>query len=290
MYKALKSLILRHFTGGSGYLSLEKAPLLTAIGVVLLVGSPVWAQDTLAKKNDIVRLAEGVAGSYAAPFHWKQKQWLTAGAVVAGTAGFMLIDEPVRDFWVRRNSTAWDVVERVGFHYGKPYTGFTTIGLLYVPGLIFKNEWMRETGLALGIGMFSSGILQTFLKTAVGRSRPAAERGAFAYHPFTSEISYHAFPGGHITVATAVSYILARRIKSVPVKVALYSLAASTLLSRLYSDSHWLSDEVFGAAMTVAFSEAAIRYVERSGRRKEGFSSSLRLVPGSRGASLIFKF
>jgi membrane-associated phospholipid phosphatase len=247
--------------------------------------------DSIRHKSDLLRFGEGLAYTYTGPFRWERKQWIQAGAVFAGTAAFMLADEPARDFWQKRDSKFWDGVEYVGFHYGKPYTGFTTSGVLYLSGIIFKDEWMRDSGIAIGITMLSSGAVQTFLKSAVGRSRPEAERGSFTFDPFTSDISYHAFPGGHITVATAVSYVLARRTKSTVGRVLFYSLAASTIVSRLYSDSHWVSDEIFGAAMTIAFAEGAVQYIARNKREyRTRNKTAIRFSPGIMGGAVALKF
>jgi membrane-associated phospholipid phosphatase len=246
--------------------------------------------DSLKRKSDAVRFAGGMLHMYKGPFRWNARQWTKAGAFMAGTAAVMLADEPVRDYWVKRDSKFWDRVEVVGFHYGKPYSGFAVTGFLYVSGLVFRNAWMRDTGMAMGIGILSSGIVQTVLKSAVGRSRPAADRGAFSYNPFTDEISYHSFPGGHIMVATGISYVLARQTKSVPLKILFYSLASTTVLSRLYSDSHWLSDQVFGAALTMACSEAAIRYLDMHKRRpRPGGTAYLQFIPRANGMALLMK-
>jgi membrane-associated phospholipid phosphatase len=268
------------------------------ISVVLIflfsgtVSSRVSAQevDSLQNTSDIIRFAGGMLHTYKGPLRWKGRQWAQAGAVVAGTAAVMLVDEPIREYWLKRDSKFWDGVEVVGFHYGKPYAGFTTTGFLYVSGLVFKNEWMRETGMAMGMGILTSGIVQTLMKSAVGRSRPAAERGAFSYSPFTDEVSYHAFPGGHIMVASGISYVLARQTKSVALKIFFYSLASTTVFSRLYSDSHWMSDQVFGAAFTIACSEAALRYLETHKRRpRPNGTASLQLVPRMNGMAIVMK-
>lgn len=246
-------------------------------------------QDTVRRNPDVLRFSKGVLYTYSGPARWNKNQWLGFGAVVGGAGLLMLVDEPVQEFWANQNSKFLDRLERVGFHYGKPYSAFTATSVFYIGGAAFKNEWMRDTGLALGIGLLSGGLIQTFLKEAAGRTRPSAEKGAFEYDPFRGGVSYHSFPSGHVTVALGISYIIARRSEALGVKIVFYSLAGITAMSRMYANAHWSSDIALGGVLAVACGEAAVRFVEAHPRLGRRSSQALNFYPAPTGFSLVWK-
>src|SRR5688572_21912141 len=92
--------------------------------VLLLFPLLVRSQgDTVyVKRSDIVRSLDVVAYTFRSPAHWTSKQWVVAGGVIAGTVALTLADEPVRKFFRNSQSDFLDGFERVGYHYGKPYS------------------------------------------------------------------------------------------------------------------------------------------------------------------------
>lgn len=249
---------------------------------------PVLAEaqsnENLVKRNDAVRLADGFVYTIASPGRWQGNDWLTFGGVVAGTALVTLLDEPVRDFWQNPDSKFLDGMERVGYHYGKPYSAFISTGGFYLAGLILDDEWAKDTGLMLGAAFLSSGAIQTFMKTAAGRARPKAEKGNYTFDPFSGDALYHAFPSGHQAVALSTSLILASRVKSPALKIIFYSGAAVTAFSRMYSDNHWFSDIAFGSALAYFCANTVIARIEakkfKKPGNKSGFSWQVAPFPG----------
>jgi membrane-associated phospholipid phosphatase len=246
--------------------------------------------DTVyVKQKDIVRGFDVVLHTFTSPARWKGKDWVTIGSVVAGTAALTLADEPVRNMLKGRNSDFLNGFERVGYHYGKPYCAMAITGGFYLTGVILKNEWAKETGLMLASSLATSTILQTFFKNAVGRARPGKELGNYSAEPFSPEASFHSFPSGHTTVALTTSLVLARQVKSVPLKIFFYSLGTVTAASRLYSDQHWISDLALGGAIAWFCADAAIRRVEANRFRsviRQNKSLSVKLYPYPGGLSL----
>ncbi|MBT1702216.1 phosphatase PAP2 family protein [Fulvivirgaceae bacterium PWU20] len=258
--------------------------------VLLIAGKTAKAQDSLIISNDIYRFADGVAYTYTQPLRWKQKNWITLAGLLAGTALVTLADKPVQDFFDGAEGKFYERIERIGFHYGKPYSAFTFTGTFYIGGLILNNRWAKDTGIGLGATLLTSGLLQTFLKDAVGRARPGTDVGAYRFKPFSQDVGYHSFPSGHMSVAFGISLVMAKRITYIPVKIFFYSLAASTAISRLYSDAHWISDIAFGGAIAWFCGETALRRLSvNTSRPRRNNSVSWHVTPYPGGLSLTCK-
>jgi membrane-associated phospholipid phosphatase len=211
---------------------------------------------------DAVRVVDAATFTLTSPARWKGKDFAKVGAVVVGTAAISLLDEPMRDFWRGRNSQVLDKFERIGNHYGKPYSAVAITSGFYLTGLVLKNEWAKETGLMLASGLGSSTVVQTFFKNAIGRARPNLNIGNYEADPFNSDSPYHSLPSGHTTVAFTTSLILARQVEPIPVKIFFYSLATLTAASRMYLDVHWFSDLAFGGAIAWFCADAAVKRIE----------------------------
>ncbi|HET9486822.1 MAG TPA: phosphatase PAP2 family protein [Chryseosolibacter sp.] len=244
--------------------------------LIFLLLSPallVAQQADVAFKPDILRFGDGVLHTYSAPARWKGKDWLVLGGIVAGTSALTFLDQPVRGFWQNKDSGFLDGLERVGYHYGKPYTAFAFTGGFYLTGMLFKSEWAKETGLILGTTLLTSGSIMGILKNVAGRARPAPGQGNLEFSPFDKSPAWHSFPSGHSTMGFSISLVVARRVDNVPLKIFFYSLAGVTAMSRMYTDSHWISDVSFGGMLAWFCADTAIDRMQmnrfRSVRRKE---------------------
>lgn len=135
--------------------------LVCALLLFAALPSCLFAQqkDRSPFRPDPLRFADGVLYTWSAPARWQARDWVVLGGLVAGTSALTLLDEPVRDFWQGQNNRFMSGVERIGYHYGKPYSAFAFTGGFYLTGVIFRNEWARETGLMLGTTLLSSGTI-----------------------------------------------------------------------------------------------------------------------------------
>jgi membrane-associated phospholipid phosphatase len=258
--------------------------------LLLLLPSSLMAQYDSVRRTDAIRFADGAFHTYTSPVRWKGKDWLKFGGILAGTAALTLADQPIRDFWSNQQSGFLDGVNVIGYHYGKPYTAFLLSGGFYAGGLLFKNEWARETGLVLATGLLTTGLLEMALKPSVGRARPGNEEGNYDVTFFNKDAGYHSFPSGHATMAFTMSFIMAKRIKSVPVKIFFYSLAASTVVCRLYSDAHWSSDIAFGSVLAWYCSEAVIKRLQTNRVKKLNRKTDWSITPYAGGLTLRARF
>jgi len=241
--------------------------LLLATGTLSLHADAVLAQDgavqvDTVRRQDFLRSGDGFLHTVSSPIRWRGSDWLRTGGVIAGTALAMIADKPVRRFWQDQDSPVLDGLERAGYHYGKPYAAMYLTGGFYLTGVVIKNEWARETALTLAAAYLTSGAVQTFMKSAIGRARPSTGVGPWRYKPWTSEAAYHSFPSGHIQIATVSAVVLAERVEQPWLKGVFYSTAGVTLISRMYSDSHWLSDMVFGGAVSYFTAKTVVRRMQ----------------------------
>ena len=241
--------------------------------------------------QDALRFGDAILYTMSSPVRWKGNDWAKVGGVVAGTALTTLIDKPVRSFWQHRDSKTWDVVERAGFHYGKPYAAIYISSGLYLTGLVAKSEWARETALMLLAAYGTSGAVQSFMKTAAGRARPATNVGNWAFDPWSPSPDYHSFPSGHIQIAMVTAVVLAERVEQPWLKAVFYSTAGVTLASRMYSDAHWISDLAFGGAISYFSAKAVIKRMDhtRSGRHmfRKKDKITWNFSPTPRGFTLV---
>ena len=212
--------------------------------------------------NDFLRFADASLYTWSGPLRWDGRDWAKLGGTIAGSALLALADQPVRDFWHQRDGSVWEAIETAGFHYGKPYAAFAITGGFYLSGIVFKNEWARETGLILGSAFLTSAAVQTIMKTAVGRARPGTNVGNWAFKPFSDLPDYHSFPSGHMQVALATALVLGRRVEHPVLKIFFYAAAGTTFISRMHSDAHWISDLAFGGAISWFCADAVIRRME----------------------------
>lgn len=217
--------------------------------------------------DDGVRLAK-------APFHFEAKDWLILGGVATTTALAFTVDEDVRDFMHRNRTDFLDKYTVVGRQYGEVLTAGIISGAIYFGGLAAGSTEVRETGRMLIETLAYAGIVTTVLKSALGRSRPFLNEGAFKFRGLQFKNEHISLPSGHSTVAFAMSSVLASRIKNTYASIGLYSLAAFTAFQRMYDDKHWLSDTILGAAIGHFIGLAIVNYGS-----KESSDTSVHLQP-----------
>lgn len=209
--------------------------------------------------RNAIRFGDAVVYSWTGPLRWKKNEWIKAGIVVGATGLLFLIDKPANDFWKKQDSKFMHSVERAGFHYGKPYAAMISMGGFLLVGTVLNNEWAKETAWILGSSYASSGALQSLMKEGFGRRRPGEVAGPMEFEFFDKRADYHSFPSGHIQIAMTTAVVLAERVNSPWLKGLFYATAATTMASRMYSNSHWVSDLFFGSAISYFVAKSNIK-------------------------------
>jgi len=210
---------------------------------------------------------------YSSPARFTGKDWIITGSVLAATGLAFFADDDVRDFWLRNQSNSATDILNIMQIYGNVGFASALSVTVYVGGKIFKDPEIAATGRMLVEGVFYSGLTNTILKISTGRSRPYLNQGPYFFKPFQFTEPHISFPSGHVTMAFTLSSILSDRIDNIFASIGLYSLASATFIQRMYSDNHWLSDCILGAATGYFTGKAVVKF------DMEGNSKKLSVLP-----------
>lgn len=274
-----------------------------SVGVLALLiysSTALYAQDTTVIDktpvgrrsffNGIARdglnTGETILATYAQPVHWQKKDFLRLGGALAISASALLVDERLSAYLQQNRTSGLDKLERVGYFLGKPTTNYPVMLAIWASGVVTKNEWLRDTGLMVIASVTTSGLVQTAAKELVGRARPGSQQGHLAFNPLSNDAGYHSFPSGHTMLSVATSWVLARQVKSVPLKVVFFALPVITGGSRVYVGAHWLSDVLLGSALGIACAESVLRLYPAI---KANHAYSVSVIPNGTGASIVVK-
>ncbi|MGD9900738.1 MAG: phosphatase PAP2 family protein [Calditrichaceae bacterium] len=228
----------------------------------------------------------GIMQVFNSPFEWEKQDWLMFGAVSTGAIVVSLADNEIRDFLKNNQSGFGDSMGRIGRNYGEPLTVIMIAGGIYGYGLLFENEWARETTVLLTTALVPVGLIQVTAERSAGRARPYLELGNHEFDPFRRNEHYRSFLSGHTMVAVSTSLVLAERIENLPAKICLYGLGTLGAMARVYEDYHWASDAFLGASLSVASVHFVIRSSNRKKLNRTDESFNWQILPAKNGLSV----
>jgi membrane-associated phospholipid phosphatase len=202
-------------------------------------------------KYDFPQFGRETVDFIKAPGKWDGGDWLKIGLMGAGTV--LLIetaDKPIRSAVLKDQRYYKSVPIEFGRLWGEIYSPVVFFSGFALYSLIADDIGTRKIAFEIGQASIYAGVINYALKLAIGRARPYLNEGPTAFRPFSSLFNeqYHSNPSGHSTVAFVISTVLSRNAKPVWLKVLAYLPAALTLVSRVYQDQHWASDDMLGAA------------------------------------------
>ena len=274
--------------------------------VIAFISNTIQAQvDSLSIKNkqkpttwQLLKTDGGAAWgglkyAYSRPLHWKKKQWLTAGAVVGGTALLYLVDDNTNRYFRKQNTDVPPFLKKFGWRSGSPQIAYGVTGSVYMFGLLTKNEKVRKTGVLMITSATAAGFIQTFAKAAVGRARPGAGLGKDTFKPYSGEARFRSFPSGHTILAFTAAYSIGKQFDNPWAKAGIYAVGMIAPVSRLWSGAHWLTDVALSMAISVATVDAIDRYLNTSGtynNTKKGTQVSWNLNVGVGQIGLVGTF
>lgn len=204
--------------------------LKTAIAIILLL-FPLAAQQDSTKNtfseitsnvyNDVKLSLENILSFYTAPGHFTGTDWLITSAIIPSTYGLMHADQNVYNSYIRSRGDRIfnNSVYRAITQYGKITYANGLGAVIYLTGLLAKEDYLKITGRVMLEGLFISGFTAITLRTFFGRSRPFYEPDPWKFNWFVFNKNMDGFPSGHTTVAFAFSTILAERIDNNWVRV-----------------------------------------------------------------------
>lgn len=196
-----------------------------------------------------------------APAELDSRDWMTAGAVIGGTAVLYMYDQRIHD-WAQanRNSTS-DGVSTFVKPFGNELVALSAIAGLYGIGELNEDTRMRKTALLSFESLIFSSALTLGFKNALHRHRPSTGAGYDVWDGPSLSNSNDSFPSGHASTAFSVATVIAHEYSDVPyAPFTAYSLATLTALSRINDNDHWASDVFFSSASAYFIASAISRW------------------------------
>ena len=256
--------------------SMLAALLATVVGVV-----PARAQNADSLKASRETLFVSRDAWYAAGF--------VLGALALTPVDRTIADE-LQDSTRQANRFLHD--SATGFRVlGRPGSLILASGM-YAAGRISGHEGLADVGLHTAESLALAIVTTDLLKTIAGRARP--EQDPDDPHDFElgrgfDDHQYSSFPSGHTTAAFATAAALSTEIVRLHpgrgwVKPVLYGAASLVGVSRMYSNKHWASDVVGGAAIGAFSGWKVIRYNHsHPGNRLDRWLLSAKPRPNAQG-------
>ncbi|WP_204345766.1 phosphatase PAP2 family protein [Psychroserpens algicola] len=212
-------------------------------------------------KHDFKYAVKGFAHSISRPVQWKGKDFAKLGILLAGTASLSAADRPVRDFTLRNRDGFPEIVRDFGWYFGSPQNYFAANASLYTIGLLTKNEKIRKTSVLIISSSFTTGIIQSISKSAIGRARPSSGFGHLEFNSFSGESRFRSFPSGHTILSMTMAHSIAKQFDNTWVKVGIYTLGSIPPISRIVDDAHWLTDVAFSTAISIIVVDSIDKYL-----------------------------
>ena len=194
---------------------------------------------------DFKQTVKGIGHSFSRPFHWKKKDFTTLGAFLVGTVALSTIDDETSAIFVKNEPHVPNAFMEAGRRFGKPQLYFITNAALYGTALFTKNEKLRKASVLIISSSVTTGVIQSFAKTAIGRARPGNPTEGINSRDFefwSNKPAFHSFPSGHTVLSITMAHAIAKQFNNPWSKVAVYSLGSVAPLSRLFAGAHWLTD------------------------------------------------
>ncbi|MFV8225426.1 phosphatase PAP2 family protein [Christiangramia aquimixticola] len=212
-------------------------------------------------KYDGASALGGLTTTYTQPLKWQKDDFITAGAIVAGTAALYIFDEETSRWFKAQEDDIPNLIKDFGWYYGSPQNNYAINGAVYLFGLFTKNEKVRKTGVLMISAATTAGILQSISKTAVGRARPGGDKKKNEFKPFSKEGAYHSFPSGHTILSFTTAYALSKQFESPLVKAGIIGVGLISPVSRLWKGAHWLTDVGLSMALSVVVVDTIDKYL-----------------------------
>jgi hypothetical protein len=274
---------------------LRVAPIFAAVGLTL--GCAAATAQTPDQDDNTVQapgpdtdqdsdsghggLLTDVKDYYTAPLHWDLKDWAYLGGAAGLFAAAHHYDRQVRTHFVKEGAkpiggSTKDLQDAIP-------TVAAVVGTWAYANLIDSGPGRHEAWDMLEAGGFAA-VTSYALKFAVGRERPDQTDDPNKWRHGGSS-----FPSFHASAAFAVGAVLAESgnddYRILRRFLGYGAVAGYTAFERLKHNSHWLSDDVAGAAIGAA----SARFVlERDAERKAKNTSALSITPLPGGAMVSY--
>jgi membrane-associated phospholipid phosphatase len=195
------------------------------------------------------------------PLHWETGDWIKLGLVLGATSSLFLVDEKVRDFSQNHQSPVASKFAVVGNALGNTLYTLPPVGAFYLYGYLADDSKARRASLLAVESFTISQLLTSGLKMLADRHRPNSGDSSTTWDGPSFSQKNLSFSSGHTASAFSLATVFADVYKDNPyVAPVAYGLATLTGLSRVYTNAHWSSDALFGAAIGYVTSRALLSY------------------------------
>lgn len=184
----------------------------------------------------------------------------TSALLFAGVIGLMPFDARISESfdnpWPQQNQAMHNSAV-VFNHLGDPGAALIAMGV-WGAGLVSGSDEIEDAGFHATSAIVVSGAVTGLLKGIAGRARPKDSPGDADNFKFAGGFNGQggvSFPSGHTTAAFALAATLSAETRrhnpdaARYVSPIAYGAASLVGLSRIYSQKHWASDVVLGAAI-----------------------------------------
>ncbi|GAA3630601.1 phosphatase PAP2 family protein [Flavivirga jejuensis] len=203
----------------------------------------------------------GVKHAFTRPFYWKKKDFKTLGAITLGLFALSSIDDESSAFLIRQEPNVPNIFQEAGTRFGSPQVYFIANAGLYGFGLFTKNETIRKTSVLIISSSFTTGLIQSFSKTAFGRARPENGYKSTEFRFWSNEPEFHSFPSGHTVLSITMAHAIAKQFDNTWSKVGVYTLGSVAPISRLFAGAHWLTDIALGTALSIVVVDSVDKFL-----------------------------
>jgi membrane-associated phospholipid phosphatase len=222
---------------------------LKIISIIALCGTLLSAQN----KYDFREFKNETFTFIKQPLAWEAGDWLKFGVLGGVTVLVAQGDQSVRNEVQKHPGYLNSIPIQAGYYWGVGYpTAILAVGF-GLHGWLDDNNSTKKIGFEIVQATLYAELAKSIFSVSVGRSRPYNDRGPGVFRPFTLlDGRYQSFPGGHATAAFALSTVLAGNTNSILLKILAFAPSGLTVIARVYEDSHWTSDQVFGSVIGIA--------------------------------------
>lgn len=253
---------------------------------------PSQTQDSLSMFKlavyDTKAIVKGAGHVFTGPLRWDKNEWITAGTIVGGTALLYFVDDETSEYFRDQKDDVPDGFIEFGERFGSPQVAYGITAGTYLFGLFTKNENIRRVGVLMTSSAAAAGLLQTALKSGVGRSRPENNRGKFDFNPFSGKSGWRSFPSGHTILSVTLAHAVAKQFDNVWIKAGIYAVGAVAPIQRLWRGAHWLTDVALSTALSIVIVDSVDNYLNQknlypNGKKRDGITWSFNIGLGRAG-------
>lgn len=236
-----------------GMLNKLKRAFFAIISVMAILS---FCANADAKERDLYSLPadllDGFSYIASAPSRLDKKSAaITLGIIGAGAAVYTQ-DGKIREFFQDSKGQAADNISLVAEKLGNGLYDIAFLALYGGGGFLTDNEKMQETALHSFEAFVVANTFGAAIKATTGRSRPYLNEGSGRFFLGSFDSDHTSFPSGHAVSAFSIASVFSAESNSPWVSGAAYGLASLAALQRIYSDNHWASDVLAGAALGTA--------------------------------------